>query len=293
MPSPRAVLVCLAEGYGNLVFALPMLTALGELGCAVDLLCECNHTDAHELAALHPAVESAVSGRSQLPRALGEYDAVVHSVWHRTPLGHAREIVAEPLDLRWMHEATANFTAAQKLGYQGRLPEAGFAHLRDAATRSDEIVLIDPVAGPTWERRRYPHMPRVAQLLLEVGASVSLIGSAADAASWTGYPDAERRILPGCITEAAQALARAALVVGQDSGLLQIASAMETPVLGLFGPTSETKNRPLGGTMRLLMPGLPCRPCQMTARWEACADPHCLEHLSPETVTEVAQEMCG
>jgi hypothetical protein len=44
----------------------------------------------------------------------------------------------------------------------------------------------------------------------------------------------------------------------------------------MFGATSETKNRPLGPSVRVLTRDVECRPCQMTPKWERCAEWRCM-----------------
>jgi len=48
------------------------------------------------------------------------------------------------------------------------------------------------------------------------------------------------------VSEAAACLARAALFVGNDSGLMHLAAAAGAPTLGLFGPTNATEYAPSG-----------------------------------------------
>jgi heptosyltransferase III len=48
------------------------------------------------------------------------------------------------------------------------------------------------------------------------------------------------------LPEAAACLARAALYVGNDSGLMHLAAAAGTPTLGLFGPTPADEYAPAG-----------------------------------------------
>jgi ADP-heptose:LPS heptosyltransferase len=54
--------------------------------------------------------------------------------------------------------------------------------------------------------------------------------------------------LAGCLTlpEAAACLARAALYIGNDSGLMHLAAAAGAPTLGLFGPTPVAEYAPVG-----------------------------------------------
>jgi ADP-heptose:LPS heptosyltransferase len=48
------------------------------------------------------------------------------------------------------------------------------------------------------------------------------------------------------LPEAAACLARCALFVGNDSGLMHLAAASGTPTLGLFGPTPAEEYAPAG-----------------------------------------------
>ncbi len=62
------------------------------------------------------------------------------------------------------------------------------------------------------------------------------------------------------IPEAAAALARCALFVGNDSGLMHLAAAVGTPTLGLFGPTSAEEYGPVGArAAAVIAPGAPAK----------------------------------
>jgi heptosyltransferase-2 len=55
---------------------------------------------------------------------------------------------------------------------------------------------------------------------------------------------------------------QAAAVVTGDTALLHMASALETPLVGIFGSTRPSDNRPLYGPQVLLYDDLvPCAPC--------------------------------
>ena len=57
------------------------------------------------------------------------------------------------------------------------------------------------------------------------------------------------------LVEAAACLKRAALFVGNDSGLMHMAAAAGTPTLGLFGPTDERLYAPWGEKARIVRAG--------------------------------------
>lgn len=75
-------------------------------------------------------------------------------------------------------------------------------------------------------------------------------------------------------------LARCDLVVGGDSGPLHLASALGTPVVGLYGPSDPVRNGPAGPGARIVRTGAPCAPC-----WKrSCPDRSCMASITLERV---------
>lgn len=56
-------------------------------------------------------------------------------------------------------------------------------------------------------------------------------------------------------------LKRSALFVGNDTGIMHIAAAIGTPVVGLFGPSNPIEWGPRGGPAETIYKGLDCRIC--------------------------------
>ena len=82
-----------------------------------------------------------------------------------------------------------------------------------------------------------------------VGSVVEIAGPAeAEAPAFLGAPSA--RDWP--LVDLAALLARATLYVGNDSGVSHLASAVGTPSVVMFGPTSARRWRPLGGAVTAL-----------------------------------------
>lgn len=79
------------------------------------------------------------------------------------------------------------------------------------------------------------------------------------------------------LDEAIALIARAAAVVSNDSGLLHIASALNRPVIALYGPTDPDHAPPLADVAASLSLRLACAPC----RQRECPLGHhdCLEKL--------------
>ena len=81
-----------------------------------------------------------------------------------------------------------------------------------------------------------------------------------------------------------------ALVSG-DSGPMHLASAVGTPVVALFGPTTrEWGFYPAGPFDRVLEIALPCRPCSLHGLASCRGGGECLSAISPEHVLEALEQ---
>jgi len=64
------------------------------------------------------------------------------------------------------------------------------------------------------------------------------------------------------LSHSAALLARCACLVSSDTGPLHLATAVGTPVVGLYGSTDPRRTGPIGGGHRVLIKDLPCVPCE-------------------------------
>ncbi len=85
------------------------------------------------------------------------------------------------------------------------------------------------------------------------------------------------------------------LFLSNDSGLMHLASAVGCPIIAIFGPTSEEKNKPLGekGKIKIITAPVSCRPCYIKERSYAfkCADRKCLNLITPEIVWKEIEDI--
>ncbi len=82
------------------------------------------------------------------------------------------------------------------------------------------------------------------------------------------------------VTALAGFLARCDLVVGGDSGPLHLASALGTPVVGIYGPSDPVRNGPAGPGARTVWTGVSCAPC-----WKrSCPRRTCMASVEPDRV---------
>jgi ADP-heptose:LPS heptosyltransferase len=82
-------------------------------------------------------------------------------------------------------------------------------------------------------------------------------------------------------------LARADVLVSGDSGPIHLASAVGTPVVALFGPTSrEWGFYPVGTGTRVMERTLACRPCSLHGIDSCDREEECLRSIRPKEVLE-------
>jgi len=90
------------------------------------------------------------------------------------------------------------------------------------------------------------------------------------------------------LPEAAAVIARAALLIGVDTGLTHMGTALAQPTVAIFGSTCpyQDTGRPTGSVIWL---GMPCSPCR---RRPTCGGKFtCLRDITPERVLAEAQAM--
>jgi ADP-heptose:LPS heptosyltransferase len=159
---------------------------------------------------------------------------------------------------------------------------------------SRPLVLLCPGArGHT--RRWYPDRfaALADRLIEEVGAEVLL----------TGEPDESslvEEILRGMrhrahsaiglttLTQLAALMQQVRLVIVQDSGPLHLASAVDAPVLALFGPSNPRKFGPSSSRQRVIQRPLFCVPCEVAQ----CRFNHeCMRFIHVDEVFEAAKQL--
>jgi heptosyltransferase-2 len=131
------------------------------------------------------------------------------------------------------------------------------------------IVAFAPGAefGPAkrWPSAHFAGLARMVQAA-RPEIAILLLGSAKDAAVCDEIVAAAPgvRSLAGVtsLTDALAILGSAAALVTNDSGLMHIASALQRPVVALYGPTDPRHTPPLSDIAQVLWLHLDCAPCQ-------------------------------
>jgi heptosyltransferase-2 len=83
-------------------------------------------------------------------------------------------------------------------------------------------------------------------------------------------------------------ISRMNLFLSNDTGLMHIAASQGIPLLAIFGPTDQIKNRPIidnESKLNLINKKLPCSPCYPRAPLRFCKGRvDCLNLISPEEI---------
>jgi heptosyltransferase-2 len=244
---------------------------------------------------LQNKLRSAVVARAAAPTCL--------TFRRRTPGGALLALAGRD---RPLERAPATALYAEALAPLGiDAPGRLHVHLSDSARAlaSDALsrarapaVAIAP--GARWATKRWApeRFAAVADALAGQGASIVLAGgpgdrAVLDAVRWAMRAPVAADLSRLPVDGLAAALAGVRLVVANDSGPVHLATAVGTPALALFGPTSPLRwGPPPPG--RALSLALDCAPCSNHGS-DACPEGHhrCLGDLAPEAVLEAAREL--
>jgi heptosyltransferase-2 len=169
---------------------------------------------------------------------------------------------------------------------------------RHGMGRSGRLVVFAPGAefgaAKRWPAR---HFAALAQAVLaqDPAARIVLLGSpkdreaCAEITAITGSEGIHNVAGATSLSEAIALIAGAAAVVANDSGLLHIASALNRPLIALYGPTDPDHAPPFSDVARSMSLRLACAPC----RQRDCPLGHhdCMEKLEPDTVWHALRQM--
>lgn len=203
------------------------------------------------------------------------------------------------------------FEAAQALDVEpdGGPPEfflapAARAHmthwLGELGLDQKPFAVIAPGAAHATKRWPIQHWQALTDRLQQLGYGVVAVGgpddrALSDALAQSGEAGARLINVTGelSLQETGACLARAAVVVSGDTGVMHMASGVGTRVVALFGPTVEPFGFfPYTNRATVLERDLSCRPCSAMGT-ERCPLGHhrCLEDILPDQVADAVQQL--
>jgi heptosyltransferase-2 len=173
------------------------------------------------------------------------------------------------------------------------------AALDKAALAPAQALVVFAPGAEFGAAKRWPaaHFAGLAQAILAAhpGVKIAMLGSPKDKAAGdevlAAAGSASLINLAGAtkLDEAIALIARADAVVANDSGLLHIASALNRPVVALYGPTDPDHAPPFSDIAASLSLRLACSPC----RQRECPLGHhdCMNKMAPDMVWSALRPM--
>jgi heptosyltransferase-2 len=166
------------------------------------------------------------------------------------------------------------------------------------AARGLEPGFVALAPGSIWGTKRWPYYPdlaaRLDRAVVVVGGpdDAKLAETVVAAAPGRGHSAAGALGLG----ESAALIRRAALLVTNDSAPLHLATAVQTPIVALFGPTAPAQGfAPRGpGDVVVEHPMLDCRPCSAHGPMICPLGHHrCMQEIGVERVLAAVMTILG
>ena len=215
--------------------------------------------------------------------------------------------------LRRMTPVPELYTAPlRRLGLTGRLgaptmyldpksTEAMKAHVARSLPDAPNRPLLAVAPGARWPTKCWPveRFAAVARdLTREKQAAVVILGGPDEAPlARTLYDKLDVPVVNGAGTlslmDSASLLSRCRLLISNDSGLMHMATALQVPVVAVFGPTvQEFGFYPFQARAEVVSESLSCRPCS-TKGSRCCPRGHhaCMQDISSARVLAAARAM--
>jgi ADP-heptose:LPS heptosyltransferase len=274
-------------------------------------------------AALDLARALAVLGRDRADLGL-DFEQYVRSSQVLLSLARVRQIVAFDTagqrraglaDVRvpyddGRHTGQTFLDLARAAGVRERVYRpGGLAAAPDPAARAEAwcanagvgpgrpMVVLHPGSGDNFPGRRWPtrRFGLLARRLVDRGAIVAVTGERRERGLTREVAEASGRALHDLagtldLEELIALLARARLLVSNDTGPVHLASALGVPVLGLYGPNTPLLYGPLSAGSRAFYDPPPCSPCITNFNYKTsrCRNAVCIRAIDVDAVADEA-----
>ncbi len=208
------------------------------------------------------------------------------------------------------HDVESNLLLIERLGIKAdekrtyiyrSAEDKYFASKFIADHHLEEILLIGihPGSGihqawfKRWPKERFA---RLADALIDRYKAAVMIFGGADEVSLAGEIKALMNSNPilmagkTTLTQAAALLEKCRLFISNDSGLIHVACAVHTPVIGLYGPTNYKRSGPYLDSAIIIRKELGCSPCYKRGKIK-CKRLDCFKLITVEEVLESVESL--
>lgn len=169
--------------------------------------------------------------------------------------------------------------------------------LSQLGLQAERPLIVFAPGAEFGSAKRWPtaHFAQLAQTILHThpAAQIVLLGSGKDKAVCEEIvalaPAVHNLAGVTALDQAIALIAQAAAVVSNDSGLLHIASALNRPVVAIYGPTDPSHAPPFSDVAHALSLRLDCAPCRQ--RECPLGHHHCMVNITADMVWKPLQPM--
>jgi ADP-heptose:LPS heptosyltransferase len=189
--------------------------------------------------------------------------------------------------------------------YDEQAERATELFLRDSSVHDDRPLIAVHAGGHYFIRKRWPlanFIESIQYLTKELGLRVILIGGQEDVEDALMIKSIVPEVISSVgmlkLTETAALLKRSCLFIGNDSGPLHLAAALDIPTIGLFGPTAPCQFYPYQAPRHTyIYKALSCSPCYRFGGgiWQylpRCTKAYCMQAITvQELIMKVMQTL--
>jgi len=277
-------------GLGNALLCVPAMKALAKLaGRPIDVWDRGLHVKGlRDWLALQTWVRKILTAKPDYR----DYRYIVGSYWTAPDIAHLEGCTISPAHRqhRTKHEALSNMEAVRAAGYDGPSPSPcltvppGSEPIKD-----DAVVICTEAAGRRDDVNKcWPHWEECCRQLKAAGVPLVFLGNNDESPAWMDELGIDLIGKTDFMT-AVRIVAGARLYVGIDNGLAHVATAVRTPQVLLYGPTSPRKNLQLTQAVHVIASDWQCAPCFDTHRKNRCKNEPkgampCMRAIDPERV---------
>jgi len=165
--------------------------------------------------------------------------------------------------------------------------------IREKNPDNKPMAVVHATSGNPDKEWPYDNVAKVVEYLVNIkSVQVFHIGASCDSEVYDRirrYIQTDLEIEPVnlcgqlSIQENMALISKMNFVIGSDSGILHMAAAVNTPVIGIYGPMNHEKWHVFGDQHVVLYGDLPCIPCDLKIKCPY--DIACLKEITPMDVT--------
>jgi ADP-heptose:LPS heptosyltransferase len=294
------ILLGATQGIGNAILTTPLIQALVSLKLQVDIITDGFVRGAESIFKGMPDVrlirETDIDPDDKYLlglQTLWPYPGLERYVSQVRIAGNFFDMWKDEL---LVHEVEVNMSLAYSLKYDGEIPplycnSEAVTVEKDIPRKVIGIHVCRKYTHQFYANRRLYNPILIAAALYAEGFDVAILGHS-DAITpevKEAYPNLN--FFDGLsLPHTAGIIKQLDCMINEDSGIMHVTAAMDTPQVTVFGPTSWVKNRAYSDKAMLVRKDVDCLTCQYTERQGNCFANICMD-VSPSYIVKCVKEL--